>query len=286
MIIDAHNHPSWEGMNLERYLDNMARYGIDRTWLMTWDAPADEYNPAYYKIMPDHGEPGGPLSLKRCVEFAERVPDKFVLGYAPDPRKPDAIDRLQMAIDLYGVKLYGELKLRMMYDNPDAIRMFRFCGEKGLPVLVHIDYEIPAAHPYPRPNYWYGGTIGAFERAVKACPETVFIGHAPGFWSHISDDDQYDKRSYPAGPVAPGGLVQVLFDRYPNLYADLSSGSGLNALKRDPAHAREFVIRFQDRLLYGRDCFHNEHQQFLNELDLPDDVLAKVYAGNALRLIP
>ena len=68
---------------------------------------------------------------------------------------------------------------------------------------------------YPRPNWWYGGSLDAFERAVKACPDTVFIGHAPGFWAHISDDDQYDKVSYPGGPVVPGGRVGRLFKTYP-----------------------------------------------------------------------
>lgn len=86
-----------------------------------------------------------------------------------------------------------------MYDNPDALRMFRFCGEKGIPVLVHIDYEFDTGVKYPRPNWWYGGGIEALERAVKACPETDFIGHAPGFWSHISGDDLHDKEPYPEG---------------------------------------------------------------------------------------
>jgi len=35
---------------------------------------------------------------------------------------------------------------------------------------------------------------------------------------------------------------------------DLSAGSGLNAMQRDEDHAREFLERHQDRLLYGSDC--------------------------------
>ena len=42
---------------------------------------------------------------------------------------------------------------------------------------------------------------------------------------------------YPRGPVTEGGRLYRLFDRYPNLFADLSAGSGLGALKRDPDHA-------------------------------------------------
>ena len=284
MIIDAHNHPDWHQHNLQRVLDNMDSLGIDRMWLLTWECPKDEYDPSYHRV----GVTGqdGPMPLSRCVRYKESAPDRFVLGYAPDPRRPESIDRLEAAIDVYGVQTYGELKLRMCYDNPDALRMFRFCGEHGLPVTVHIDYEFDSGHTYPRPNWWYGGGIEAFERAIRACPETLFVGHAPGFWAHISGDDQFDQVSYPKGPVTPGGKVVDMLRQYPNLHADLSAGSGLNALQRDPAFATDFITEFQDRLLYARDCFHNEHQAFLNGLGLAQDILDKIYAQNALRLVP
>lgn len=285
MIIDAHNHPDWHGYNLDRFLQNMAEYNIDKTWLLTWECPADEYDPEYYNCV-SLSDQWGPIPFSRCVHYKERAPEKFVLGYAPDPRRPDAIDRLRAAIEIYGVRVYGELKLRMMYDNPDALRMFRFCGEKGLPVIVHIDYEFETGRKYPRPNWWYGGGIDAFERAIRACPATIFLGHGPGFWAHISNDDQFDKVAYPTGKVVPGGKLIQMLRRYPNLYADLSGGSGLNALKRDPEFAGEFLIEFQDRLLYGRDYFDNSHQEFLNSLGLSQEVLSKIYAGNALKLVP
>ncbi|WP_135553496.1 amidohydrolase family protein [Paenibacillus cymbidii] len=285
MIIDAHNHPDWYGHHAAKFLANMDELGIDRTWLLSWEAPADEYDPAYIKVLPDPaGE--GPISFARCAAYVERYPDRFVLGYAPDPRRPDAIDRLRMAIDLYGVRIYGELKLRMMYDNPDALRMFRFCGEAGLPVVVHIDYEFATGRAYPRPNWWYGGGIEAFERAVQACPETIFLGHAPGFWAHISADDQFDKTPYPTGPVVPGGRIERMLRQYPNLYCDISAGSGVNALSRDADYTRSFLIEFQDRVLYGRDYFDNRHQECLESLGLPEEALAKIYSGNALKLVP
>lgn len=284
MIIDAHNHPDWHGHNLDRFLQNMAQYNIDKTWLLTWECPPDEYDPEHNHTSLRDG--WGPIPFSRGLRYTEHAPDRFVLGYAPDPRRADAIDRLGAAIEIYGVRLYGELKLRMMYDNPDALRMFRFCGEKGLPVTVHIDYEFDTGSKYPRPNWWYGGGIEAFERAVRACPGTTFIGHGPGFWAHISNDDLYDQVPYPTGKVVPGGKLPQMFRQYPNLYADLSAGSGLNALTRDSPFAREFLLEFQDRLLYGRDCFDNRMQEFLNSLGLPQETLTKIYAGNALRLVP
>jgi predicted TIM-barrel fold metal-dependent hydrolase len=285
LIIDAHNHPDWHGHGLARFLENMARYGIARTWLFSWECPADEYDPQYNNVMPGDYR-GYPIPFERCLAYKQAAPDKFVLGYAPDPRRPDAIDRLEAAMTIYGVQLYGELKLRMMYDNPDALRVFRFCGQKGLPVTVHLDYEFDTGRKYPRPNWWYGGGIEPFERAVRACPETIFIGHAPGFWAHISGDDQFDKALYPTGPVLAGGKVPAMLRACPNLYADLSAGSAHTALSRDPGFAREFLLEFQDRLLFARDYFDGRMQEFLDSLDLPEDVRGKLYSGNALKLVP
>jgi predicted TIM-barrel fold metal-dependent hydrolase len=284
-IIDAHNHPDWHGHDLQKFLANMARYNIEKTWLFSWECPIGEYDPEYNHV--SLIDPRGyPIPFSRCLAYKQQAPDKFVLGYAPDPRRPDAIDQLQAAMEIHGVRVYGELKLRMMYDNPDALRVFRFCGEKDLPVVVHIDYEFDTGRRYPRPNWWYGGGIEAFERAVRACPETIFVGHAPGFWAHISGDDQYDKVPYPTGPIVPGGKVIEMFRTYPNLYADLSAGSAYTALTRDRAFTRDFLLEFQDRLLYGRDYFDNRMQELLNSLELPEEALAKIYAGNALRLVP
>lgn len=283
MIIDAHNHPDWLGHDLQKFLDNMAACHIDQTWLLSWEAPPDEYDPYYHSVM--MSAESGPVPFERCVTYAQQAPEKFILGYAPDPRRPNAIDRLRAAIDLYGVRVCGEIKLRMMYDNWDALRLFRFCGEQGLPVTVHLDYELDTGRKYPRPNWWYGGGIEALERAVRACPETTFIGHAPGFWGHISNDDRFLRESYPEGPVIPGGAVPRLMNDCPNLCADLSARSALIAIKRDRTFGRAFLIEFQDRLLFGRDDFHNELQEFLLTLDLPVETWEKIAFKNAQRLL-
>ncbi|MEG2570217.1 MAG: amidohydrolase family protein, partial [Clostridia bacterium] len=266
MIIDDHNHPDWCEHNLDKFIANMDKYGIDKTWLLSWEAPHDEYDPIYLARTPIMSAPWGPIPFERCISYAERAPERFILGYAPDARRPDAIARLNSAIEMYDVRICGEVKTRMMFDNLDAIRMYRFCGEKGLPVLVHIDYEFDYGVEYPRPNYWYGGGIEPFERMVAACPETNFIGHAPGFWSHISNDDQFNKDPYFQGKVVPGGKLIEILRKYPNVYCDISASSGCNALSRDPEFTIKFLTEFQDRVLYGRDYFDNQHQEFLNTL--------------------
>jgi predicted TIM-barrel fold metal-dependent hydrolase len=285
MIIDVHGHPDWQGHNLEKFLANAAQFGIDKTWLLTWEAPADEYDPRSYPDLPRTGD--GPIPFDLALSYVQRAPEKFVLGYAPDPRRPEAIDHLKAMVAIYGVRIYGELKLRMMYDNLDALRMYRYCGEAKLPVLVHLDYEFDSGYPggYPRPSYWYGGGIEALERALQACPETIFIGHAPGFWAHISNDGLEEKEPYPTGPIVRGGKIEQYLRKYPNLYCETSAGSGWNALNRDRAFTHDFLTEFQDRVMYGRDGFDNRHQELLNSLGLPAEVLGKIYAGNARKLM-
>jgi len=285
MIIDAHNHADWQGHNLARFLENMRKYNIDKTCLLTRECPDNEIpHSAILHYTP--GVPGlGQLPLSRCISYVERAPDKFIIGYAPDPRRPEAIDQLEAAINIYGVRIYGELKLRMMYDNPDAVRMFHFCGKKKIPVLVHIECGIDLGVKYPRPDYWYGGGIDAFERALKQCPDTIFIGHGPGFWAHFSADDQYKTQAYPKGEVLPGGQVMELLEHYGNLFCDLSAFSGCNALLRDFERGKKFLLEFQDRILYARDCFDNRLQELLKTFDLPLDVISKIYSRNALKLV-
>ena len=289
MLIEIHNHSDYHGYNVKRLLDNMDQYGIDISCLLSWEAPASEVDPfikANFSPFSDM-----PVPFERCVAYRDAAPDRFILGFCPDPRRPDAISRLRAVVDLYDIQICGELKLRMMYDNPDAIRMYRVCAEYGLPVLMHFDYDIPPEYrtcgeaEYPWPNYWYGGGIDVLERVLKLCPETNFIGHAPGFWAHISHDEAYRTTGYPTGKVIPGGRIEQLLEKYPNLYCDISAGSGHTALDRDHENAKRFLTTWQDRVLYARDDFDNSHQEPIENLGLKDEVKRKIYEGNARRIL-
>ena len=283
-IIDVHAHADYDGHDLNKSLKNMDKDGIDQAWMLACEIPFDESLPegntvgmlGFDNVMPF------PLAL----EYAKQAPDRFILGYAPDPRNPASMDYLEAAIDLYNVKTYGEWKFRMMLDNPDAIRMFKFCGEKKLPVTIHLQDDLrDMGVTYPRKSYWYGGNIDTLERTLQLCEGTVFIGHAMAFWSHISNDKQASTEFYPEGPVVRGGRLPELLRKYPNINCDMSGGSGLFALQRDVNHAKEFFDEFQDRLLFGRDCFSDELQSFIDTLGLSDGILDKIYAGNADKLL-
>jgi predicted TIM-barrel fold metal-dependent hydrolase len=99
----------------------------------------------------------------------------------------------------------------------------------------------------------YNHDIQRFHRILEKFPTVNFIGHAQTFWGNISQN--YDEKVlYPKGPVTPGGITDRLLSDYPNMYGDLSAGSGLQAFLRDEDHARAFFSRHQDKLLYGSDC--------------------------------
>jgi predicted TIM-barrel fold metal-dependent hydrolase len=287
MIIDDHNHPNWHGMTVDDLVKNMDQNGIAKTWLLSWEMPKEEFEaaPTYYECM----DPRGLCAqLWMVMEGVNKYPDRFIPGYAPDPRDRYARAKLKSAVKLYGVKVYGEFKYRMRYDNPDAIAMYHFCGELGLPVLIHLECPPMVHEQFKKDIYqwpeWYGGDMTTVETMCRMCPETNFIGHAPGFWREISGDADIDPSGYPTGPVVPGGRLQATLRKYPNLYCDLSAGSGANSLRRDLKNGREFVLEFQDRILFGRDYYDHPQMDVLEKLDLPEDVLEKVFHLNAEKL--
>jgi predicted TIM-barrel fold metal-dependent hydrolase len=283
LIIDAHNHPNWWGHNAHKILDNMDAQGIDKMWLFSWETLERDYDPeAYHPVLPPLGVG---IPLENVLQVGREAPDRFVLGYMPDVKRPDAVDRLRAAVEIHGVRLGSELKQRVMYDDYDALRVFDACGELGLPVTIHLEHPIPTGRNYPQWSWWYGGSIDSLERMLSACTGTNFIGHAPAFWSHISGDDRGHTESYPQGKVLPGGRTVELLRTYSNLYADLSAGSGFTAISRDREFGRAFLIEQQDKLLFGRDYFDTRLMDHLLSLELPAEVFAKITYQNAQALL-
>ena len=285
MIIDSHQHVFWHGRDDRGLVDDMAEHGVDLAWLLTWEISRGDFDSKYSGVLnPSHirsdgSHPGIPL--QDLLIARDRYPDKFVLGYCPDPAKPNAASLLEAAVRMHDVKVCGEWKFRMLIDDPRCIELFRVAGSLGLPVVLHLD--IPWLNGAYQPE-WYGGTVENLERTLLACPETQFIGHAPGFWREIAAADE--NAQYPQGKVVSPGRMYEMFDKHPNLFADLSAKSGLGALTRDPVHARNFVLRFSDRLLFGRDFYGGELRGFLETLELPAFERRKLYEENALSLVP
>jgi len=286
MIIDAHQHTFWHDHDDEAVVRNMDEHGIGLTWLLTWEGWADEVDERTYAGSLDPRGDNVWLPLQGVVEACRRYPDRFIPGYCPNPRDPYAPQKLESAVSLFGIKTCGEWKFRLPFDDPRCIALFWKAGELGLPVTLHSDAPfLPPATGRELQPYWYGGTVANLERTLQQCPDTIFIGHAPGFWREISGDADSSPDTYPTGPVTPGGRLWHLFDTYPNLYADLSAGSAHRALSRDPDIGRRFIVKYHQRLLFGRDCFDGEMMALLREMELSEGVFQRVTEENATALI-
>ena len=283
-VIDAHNHPRWIGHDGARIIEDMDASGIEKTWLLSWEIPEREIDTAYYVKLPPMGVG---IPFREVIDVAERYPDRFIPGTTTDPRDPHALQKLKAAVDLFRVRVFGEFKLRLRYDDPDAIRLFQYCGELGLPVVYHLDVTFPRHGVMKVWQWWYGGGIENMEAPLRLCPHTQFQGHGPGFWREISGDADQFTMTYPKDkPIVGRGRILEYLDKYPNFNCDLSGGSGHTALSRDLNFTRKFLIDYQDRMFFGRDDFNNKMYDLLVSLSLPDAVLAKILAGNALRLVP
>lgn len=291
-IIDAHQHVFWYNHDDHWLVREMNELGIARAWLLTWYYPPDENNPSYHRVSnPIHMRADGThaaMPLEDILLAKRTYPDRFVVGYCPPPTIGDAAQLFEAAYHMHGARVCGEYSYRTVLDDPRAILLFRKAGELRCPVLLHMDMPFlpdeqgkPVYYPF-----WVAGGIDRLERAMQACPNTIFIGHAPAFWREISGSAERDTQVYPDGPITPGGKLYDLMDRYPNLHADLSASSALTALKRDVKIGREFIVRYADRLLYARDEYGRRLLDFLASLDLPEAVLRKIYHENAERLVP
>ena len=257
---------------------DMDAHGIGLAWLLSWEISrypaypenvscAAVLNPA--RVRSDGTHPG--VLLEDLLTAHRQHPGRFVLGYCPDPAKPNAPELFEAACEMHGVQVCGEWKFRMLIDDPRSLELFRAAGRRKAPVVLHLDvpYLPPQGIERKYTPLWYGGTVENLARALDACPETTFIGHAPGFWREISADADNSPEAYPRGNLVRGGRIERLLERHSNLMADLSAGSALRAMKRDVGYTQEFLCRFSDRLLFARDYYGGELIDFLRTLDLP-----------------
>ena len=298
-VIDAHQHAFWRGSDRpdgdfspSRLVADLDEQGITRAWLLTWEImPFEDHPEDHGALNPANLRPNGShagITLSDTLFARDRYPDRFVAGFSPHPGSGRAAERFAEAVRNCGVRVCGEWKCRMPFDDPECLRLFRKAGELGCPVLLHLDVpELPGPDGKPSPQKrWYGGTVGNLARAARACPGAVFIGHGPGFWREISGDADSSSDAYPQGPVTPGGRIYALLEECPNVMADLSASSALTALSRDPERGRTFLRTYSKRLLFGRDDYGSRTMDFLLSQGLPETALADILGNNARRLVP
>lgn len=225
-IIDIHQHVPYSGRTAEQLIAHQQAMGITMTILL----------PAGSRF----GLAAGVNPYPETKELAEKFPDRFrwFANEVTDQENAVEVIRRQLKAGAIGI---GEQKFDVMCDSPEMERVIRVAEEFGVPVLMHFQQGR------------YNHHIERMPKVLKKFPQVNFIGHAQTFWGHIAQD--YDEKIlYPTGPVKRGGLTDQLLADFPNMYADLSAGSGYRAFIRDEDHARWFFARHQDKLLYGSDC--------------------------------
>lgn len=193
-------------------------------------------------------------SNEEVMAIVEKYPDNFDWFCNVHPRMGNNSANFDLSYFLSyykdkGAKGIGEVTANFYFDDPFAENLFYHCQKNNMPLLFHMAPKIEE-------NYGLTDDLGLprLERALAKFPDLIFIGHSQPFWAEIGDDVTEENRNdYPVGKISKEGRVVELMRKYPNLHADMSAGSGHNAITRDPEFGYDFIEEFQDKLYFGTD---------------------------------
>jgi predicted TIM-barrel fold metal-dependent hydrolase len=225
-IIDIHQHTDYGGRTDEEMIAHQRTMGVTHTVLL----PAGRF----YQLE------AGASGNERVQEVTKRLPGEYSFFANEVPYLSDARDIITAGLKAGGRGI-GEQKFMVDADSRAVQIVAEIAAEYGVAVLLHFQFGR------------YNTSFERFHKIVEKYPTVPFIGHAQTWWANI-DAKAEQAVLYPKGPVTKGGITDKLLADYPNVYADMSAGSGLNAMLRDEDHARGFMDRHQDKLLYGSDC--------------------------------
>ena len=273
-VLDIHAHigkifRAYPKFTVKKLLKRMDELGIDMAVVLSIENPEET---DFY------------LPTENVLRAVRKHRDRLIPFCNVDPRRgnPGAFDPYPI-IERYvsrGCRGFGEELAGLMIDDERLQRIYEAVAKLGIPILLHLDrYRNIDEVGLPR-----------FERMLREHPKTIFIAHGPHWWAEISGDLKPEMMGgYPKGPVKPGGKVENLLKNYDNVYGDLSAGSGLNALARDPEHAKGFLERNRKKLIFGTDIIYETQEirilEFLESLELSDRTYRDILYGNAERLL-
>jgi predicted TIM-barrel fold metal-dependent hydrolase len=169
-------------------------------------------------------------------------------------------------------------------DPQEFFEPISLTNERWLELALYPDRRFPSP-----PNPSFNDLMGERDRLFKRNPKTTFIAAHMGW--HANDLARLGR----------------MFDAMPNVYGEV--GAVLYDLGRQPRTARDFFVKYQDRILFGKDSYqpdefpyfwrtfetsdeyfdyYRDYHAFwkLYGMGLPDEVLKKLYYRNALRLVP
>ena len=259
------------------------------------------------------------------ANIAKNFPNRFVVfanvdfdGVGKKDWAKNAVNQLREDVKngARGLKVYKSLGLRnkdtdgnrIAIDDKRLDPIWALCGELGVPVLIH------AADPK---SFW-DTFDGDNERwlELKTHPRRKREANDPAPWEQIIAEQHNMFKEHPETTFINAhmgwfandlGKLGELLDEMPNM--NVGIGAIIAELGRQPRFAKAFFIKYQDRILFGKDSwkpeefptyfrvlesndeyfpYHKKYHAFwpMYGLDLPDDVLKKVYYKNALRIVP
>ncbi|MDH3404231.1 MAG: amidohydrolase family protein, partial [Acidobacteriota bacterium] len=178
-----------------------------------------------------------------------------------------------------GLKIYKNLGLdakdaagrRIPVDHPKLDPVWAKCGELGIPVLIHTGEpapfwmpldganerlqemkERPGRHRDPAVYPSWEEVMGEQHAVFRKHPETTFINAHLGW---LGNDL---------------GRLGALMDELPNMYTEI--GAVLAELGRQPRFAREWLTRYQDRVMFGKDSWNpEEYATYFRVLETADE---------------
>lgn len=215
-----------------------------------------------------------------------------------------------------GLKIFKNLGMdlkdgkgqRVHVDDPRFDQLFELCGKLKIPVLIHTGE--PAMFFKPQDKYnerWL---------ELKLHPDRARPPERYPTWEALMEEQHHLFAKHPNTIFINAHLGWLganlaelgrLMDKLPNMYTEI--GAVLYELGRQPRFARQWMIAHQDRLLFGKDTwnadeyhcyfqvletadeyfdYYRKYHAFwqMYGLDLPDEVLKKLYYKNALRIVP
>ncbi len=236
-VIDIHQHTNYSGRTDEQLIAHQRTMGITRTVLLPAGSEVNRPSTHQGKSNGLAAKCGGNQSV---LGLARQHSREFLFGANEVTDLPEARAAMEKQLKL-GAIIIAEQKFAVDCDSKEVEAVAALAREFRVPILLHFQHGA------------YNLGFERFPRVLKKFPEVNFIGHAQTWWGNIDARHQQEVL-YPTGKVTPGGFTDRWLADYPNIYGDLSAGSGLNALLRDEEHTRAFLDRHQDKLLYGSDC--------------------------------
>jgi predicted TIM-barrel fold metal-dependent hydrolase len=241
-IIDIHQHLNYTGRPDDVLLAHQRAIGATTTILLPAGRPLTR--PSTHDGVAN-GLQAQALGNEACHRFARAHKRAYLFAANEVPDVEGATKEIERYLR-QGAVAVAEQKFGVECDSPEMQRIFSLAEERRVPVLMHWQHQM----------YNYG--FDRFHRMLAKYPKVNFIGHAQTWWANIDANHRDQTVLYPKGPVTRGGLTDRYLSDYPNMFGDLSAGSGLGALTRDEDFTRDFIARHQDKLIFGSDC--NDHQ--------------------------